>query len=145
MTGGYVVCGSRDWPAPWFVTAKMIELIPDGALVITGGARRRRDLPPDRCSVDEHANKEAIRLGHRVLVIPADWDAEPRRAGFIRNIKMLETGPVAVLAFQYNRSQGTAHTIRETYKRGITLHHFTEKDLRPDIGALDSDYEPITP
>jgi hypothetical protein len=58
MSDLYLVCGSRDWPAPWFVAHN----------------------------------------------------------------------------FDYNT---TAHTIRAAYKRGITLHHFTEKNLLPDIAALD--------
>lgn len=123
----YLVCGSRDWPAPWFVTAMMIELIPTGSLIITGGAG----------GVDTHAENEAIRLRYELKVMRADWDLYGKRAGYIRNLAMLDENPVAVLAFQFNQSRGTAHTIREAYKRKIALHWFTEKDLRPDIAALD--------
>lgn len=116
----------------------MIELIPHGSLVITGGAKRRRDLPPTCCSVDEHAYIEAARLGYETKVMRADWDAHGKRAGFIRNIAMLDERPVLVLAFQFNGSRGTGHTIREAYKRGIAFHRFTEADLLPDIAALDA-------
>lgn len=127
MPDAYLVCGSRDWPAPWFVTAKMIELIPPRSLIITGGAP----------GVDRHAEDEAIRLRYRTKVMRANWDLHGKRAGFIRNIAMLDEKPIAVLAFQFNRSRGTAHTIREAYRRGIKLHWFTEEDLRPDIASLD--------
>jgi hypothetical protein len=50
---------------------------------------------------------------------------------------MLDRGPRAVLAFQYRGSSGTGHMVRETYRRGIELHWFTEKDLKPGIAALD--------
>lgn len=139
-----LICGSRDWPAPWFVTAKIIELVPRDWLVITGGARRRPDLPDDKCSVDEHAHREAIRLGYATKVMRADWKEHGKRAGFERNIEMLDEQPAMVLAFHAHASKGTAHTIREAYKRGIVTHVFTEADLRPDIAALDCDDEPIT-
>ena len=123
----YVVCGSRDWPAPWFVTAKIIELIPHEALVITGGAR----------GVDEHAHYEAIRLRRPTKRRFADWDRLGRRAGIIRNLEMLDEEPDGVLAFWYKRSPGTRHMIEESQRRGIDLYLFTEDDLRPDIAALD--------
>lgn len=122
-----LVCGSRDWPAPWFVTQKMLDLIPSNATVLAGGAP----------GVDQHAAREAMRLGWPVLEIKADWEAHGKRAGFIRNLVMLDCNPAKVLAFHAHGSKGTAHTIREAYKRGIELHVFTEADLRPDIAALD--------
>lgn len=139
-----VICGSRDWPAPWFVTAQLIALVPRSWLVITGGAVRRTDLPDDKCSVDEHAHKEAIRLGYRTKVMPADWERHGKRAGILRNLEMLDENPAMVMAFHAHQSKGTAHTIREAYKRGIRIEVFTEEHLRPDIAALDSDWEPIT-
>lgn len=126
-TGSVVVCGSRDWPAPWYVTAKLIEMVERGSLIITGGAR----------GVDEHAHREAVRLGYPTKVMPADWDRHGKRAGFVRNLAMLDEGPAMVLAFHVHGSKGTAHTIREAHRRGITLHVFTDEDLRPDIAALD--------
>lgn len=132
-TSKAVICGSREWPAPWFVTAKMIELVPRDWQVITGGAR----------GVDQHAHMEAVRLGYPTKVMPADWDRHGKRAGFIRNLEMLAEGPVLVLAFWARGSKGTAHTTREAYKRGIRTEIFTVDDLRPDIVALDVDDEPI--
>jgi len=136
MTSAYVVCGSRDWPKNglWLVTAKMIELIPSGSLIITGGAR----------GVDEHAHREAIRLGYPTKVMRADWERYGKRAGYIRNIAMLDEQPVAVVAFCAGFSRGTMHTIRETTKREICLHWVKDEDLRhPELAALDTDYEPI--
>lgn len=133
-----VVCGSRNWPAPWFVTAKIIELVPRDWLVITGGAANKlRDSNGRSLSVDQHAHAEAVRLGYGTKVMPADWANHGKRAGFIRNVEMLDEGPAKVLAFHFEQSKGTAHTIREAYKRGIELHVFTAVDLRPDIAALD--------
>jgi hypothetical protein len=116
-----VVCGSRDWPEDklWFVTAAMIEHFPHGALVITGGAR----------GVDAWAYREAVRLKWPTKVIPADWDRYGKRAGFLRNIAMLDEGPEKVLAFHVGNSKGTAHTIREAHRRGIPFKRYTLEDL----------------
>ena len=132
MTDSWVVCGSRAWPESgyWFITAKIIELVPTDALVITGGAP----------GVDRRAYAEARRLGYRTEVMNADWNPggvfNPR-AGLERNIRMLERGPVGVLAFHYGRSPGTAHTVRESWRRQIPCHYFTDDDLRPNLSLLD--------
>ena len=129
-----VVCGSRDWPDAglWLVTAKMMELIPEGSLVITGGAR----------GVDEYAHREAVRLGYEVKVMPADWERYGNRAGYLRNVAMLDEGPTAVLAFCAGASRGTMHTIRAAMKREICLHWFRDEDLRhPEIIALKDEWD----
>lgn len=49
---------------------------------------------------DVYADKWAKSVGHEPLVFPADWDVEPRRAGYIRNQQMLDEGkPDVVWAF----------------------------------------------
>src|SRR5262245_55802879 len=89
-----LVCGSRDWPEDWlwWVDARMIEIAeehdPAPVHVISGGAR----------GVDKRADACAIRCGFSREVIYADWNAEPRRAGFIRNLAMLDRQPDVVLA-----------------------------------------------
>jgi hypothetical protein len=132
--GGYVVCGSRDWPHAglWLVTAKMIELIPEGSLVITGGAR----------GVDEHAHHEAQRLDYQTKVIRADWERHGKRAGYVRNVAMLDENPVAVLAFCAGFSRGTMHAIREAMRREICLHWVKDEDLvHPEILALKDEWD----
>lgn len=134
-----VVCGSRDWPESglWLVTAKMIEVLPPDTLIITGGAR----------GVDTHAHTEAVRLGHPTKVMLADWERHGKRAGYLRNLAMLDEltpGRDVVLAFCAGFSRGTMHTIREAMKREICLHWVKDEDLRhPDVASLDTDYEPI--
>lgn len=119
-----LVCGSREWPedALWFVTAKMIDFHVSGGVVLTGGAR----------GVDHHAHFEAVRLQWGTHVIKPDWDQHGKRAGFLRNLAMLDEKPDVVLAFHWARSKGTAHTIREACKRGICVEVFNEESLRPD-------------
>lgn len=150
-----LVCGSRDWPTKdlWFVTSVMIEVANEYGqpFVIAGGAR----------GVDRHAYVEAIRLRWSAHEEKADWgvteDTPPgnirrRRdgglydafAGFERNTRMVEMNPDLVLAFQWNGSGGTQDTIDKARARGIEVRVYTERDMRPDIAALDADFEPIT-
>lgn len=125
----YVVSGSREWPQEslWVVTQKMIELIPHGATVVTGGAR----------GVDRWADREADRLRWPTVVVPADWDRLGKKAGVIRNQQMLDLDPEAVLVFQWNGSKGAGDMARRCVRQDVVLHHFTETVLRPDIAALD--------
>ena len=132
MTDCYVIAGSRTWPTGgnWFITAKIIELVPTDALVITGGAP----------GVDQFAHLEAKRLGYRTDVMNADWrpgGVFNPRAGLERNIRMLGREPVGVLAFHYQRSPGTAHIVRESWRREIRCWYFTGDDLRPNLSLLD--------
>lgn len=129
--GSYMlVCGSRDWPKDkrWFITAKMIELRPDDAIILTGGAS----------GVDQWAAREARRLNWPTHQINADWWLHGKRAGILRNLEMLDLNPVLVLAFHWGQSKGTAHTIRAAAKRGIPFHRFTEESMTPDLAAIDS-------
>ena len=128
QSGSWVVCGSRDWPTEgmWLVTAKIIELIPRDSLIITGGAR----------GVDEHAHDVAANLGHPTKVMRANWNQHGKRAGYLRNVAMLDERPEAVLAFCNQASRGTMHTIREALKREIPLYWVKDEDLgRPELSA----------
>jgi hypothetical protein len=105
-----LVCGSRDWGDGLAIYRRLCDL-PGGSVVVHGGAR----------GADATAGKAADILGYDVEVFPADWDRYGKRAGFLRNVAMLETGPGLVLAFQSNNSRGTQHTINEARKRGIPV------------------------
>jgi hypothetical protein len=58
---------------------------------------------------------------------PADWDSEPRRAGFIRNGEMAEYASRGLIIWD-GRSSGTAHMLEQLKKRSIpyTLINFSE-------------------
>ena len=76
---------------------------------------------------DRIAGEEAIKLGVTVKEFPADWDAEPRRAGHIRNARMCDYlemcrskgHTVQVVAFP--GGNGTAGMVREAESRGIDV------------------------
>lgn len=129
-----LVCGSRDWPEDWmwWVDARMIAIAseqPHRVHVITGGAR----------GVDDRADACAARSSASFTreVFRADWKRYGQRAGFIRNLAMLDQRPDLVLAFQFNGSRGTQHTIENARVRAIPVEVHTELP-RPDLAAIDS-------
>lgn len=70
------------------------------AVVVSGAAS----------GVDKHAARVAWGMNLAVEEFPADWDRHGRRAGFIRNVAMLDTVD-HVVAFWDQFSRGTAHSI----------------------------------
>ena len=105
-----VLCGSRGWTDETKVV-QAIDGHPRGAVFLHGAAR----------GADEIAGRIASGLGYEVEVWPANWNGDGRAAGFIRNVRMLESPADKVIAFWDGRSPGTAHTIREAQKRGIPV------------------------
>jgi hypothetical protein len=79
----------------------------------------------DARGADRWAAEVARQLGCRVRAFPADWDRFGKRAGILRNLQMLDQEPVLVLAFQFNGSRGTQHTISEARRRGIPVEVYT--------------------
>ena len=97
-----IICGSRHWTdsAP---IARLIAALPPGTVVITGGAR----------GVDTLAHQLAQQRGLPTEVYSAEWATEGRRAGPLRNARMLATGVDAVYAFRLpGASPGTDHMTR---------------------------------
>ncbi len=107
-----LVCGSRDWKD----VSKIVErlcLLPEGTVVIQGDAR----------GADLLAKDAATKMGLAVESFPADWDRYGRKAGPIRNRKMLDQKPSLVIAFHDNlaQSRGTIDTIFEAIRRKIKV------------------------
>lgn len=97
-----IICGSRHWtdPAP---IARVIQALPSDTVVITGGAP----------GADALAHHLARQRGLRTAVFPAAWATEGRRAGPLRNQRMLDAGADAVYAFRCpGASPGTDHMVR---------------------------------
>ena len=100
--GRVIICGSRHWkdPAP---IARLIQALPPNTVVITGGAS----------GADTLAHQLAQQRGLRTEVYPAQWATEGRRAGPLRNQRMLDSGVSAVYAFRLSGpSAGTDHMVR---------------------------------
>ncbi len=109
----FLICGSRDFSdsfrANLFIDTFIKEYVPAGSIVMHGNAR----------GADRMAASSAARHGCDVVAYDADWDTHGKRAGFIRNLEMLDANPDRVIAFWNGGSKGTSHTISEAEKRGI--------------------------
>src|SRR4051812_3240410 len=86
-----LVCGSRDWTDKDEIANVLADLADLPSVeILHGGAR----------GADQMAGEVAEFYGYDVRVFAADWQNEGRRAGFLRNLRMLDEKPNLVLAFQ---------------------------------------------
>ena len=65
----------------------------------------------------------AVENGIPVERFPADWELYGKRAGPIRNSRMLKEGkPEMVVAFRGPESRGTQNMIDQAMKAGVEVH-----------------------
>jgi precorrin-6x reductase len=105
-----LVCGSRGFNdyefAKRFLSGYGITSI------IHGGAR----------GADSCGAKYAQDVGIPCIAFNADWNSYGRRAGIIRNERMLKEGaPDLVVAFWDGNSKGTKHMIDIAEKAGVPV------------------------
>jgi hypothetical protein len=112
-----LVCGSRSWTDAAAIRRRLRAF--PGAVVVSGAAR----------GADSLAAQEAYRMGLAVELHPADWQRDGRRAGFLRNLAMLDSGVDLVLAFWDGSSRGTAHTMAEARRRGIPVEVYGPQNV----------------
>lgn len=125
-----LVCGSRDW-ADYEAIDRRLSGLPaeHEEITIIHGAASRMVKGPTGAPVEESADMLADRAARywrfEVQRFPADWKKHGKRAGVLRNLRMLDQRPDLVIAFQRNDSRGTQHTIDVARKRGITVEVHT--------------------
>lgn len=112
-----IVTGSRAWSDFIAVFAALDEVVwdmePDEALTIVHGG-----CPS---GADHFARKWAGMYGAAVEVFPADWAGHGRRAGPLRNERMIKAGADLVLAFPMPGGRGTQHTMQLAERAGIPV------------------------
>lgn len=105
-----LVCGSRE-----FNDYKLFEKVLDGyeiTEIIQGEAR----------GADILGRKYAEVRGIKVTGFPALWELHGKRAGPIRNAKMLKEGqPEFIVAFRGPNSRGTQNMIDQSTKAGVPV------------------------
>lgn len=105
-------CGGRDFSDKFKVLRVMKKVKP--SLVITGGAR----------GADTLADQVAEALGIPRVIYPANWKGEKKKAGFIRNQRMLdEAWPDLVVAFE--GGNGTADMVDRAERAGFRVERIT--------------------
>ena len=106
-----LVCGSRGW-SDTETLYKWLSILPKGSTIIEGEAT----------GADRLARIWGKQLGFKIEAYPAEWQRFGRRAGTIRNEKMLRLGkPQLVIAFHSDiqESRGTLHMISLARRRGL--------------------------
>ncbi len=122
-----IVCGDRHWKDYRKIRARLSKL-PKSAIVIHGGAT----------GADAYAESEAEFLGMLRIRVRAHWvhskscgskcdEVIGKRAGPIRNHKMLDLEPDLVLAFHSDleSSKGTRHMVTIARKAGVQVEVIT--------------------
>jgi predicted Rossmann-fold nucleotide-binding protein len=112
-----LVCGGRDYAnrALLFRALNVAHAVKPIDLLIHGGAR----------GADALGAAWALANGIEAQCFPADWKADGRAAGPIRNRRMLVEGkPDLVIAFPGGR--GTADMKRQARNAGVTVVTVTE-------------------
>lgn len=114
-----LMCGSRRWDDPVPVGAVLDRLLTSRSrhqlLVIEGGNRGVREGGRLLLGADQHANLQARGRGVAVTTVDAEWARLGRRAGPVRNRRMLaEHRPQLVVAFSdtISTSAGTTDMVR---------------------------------
>lgn len=110
-----LVCGGRDFSNIAFVWRKLDDLhqsTPITALM-QGGARGA-----DTIARDWAVTKPGIQR----YVCRADWEKFGKRAGILRNARMLEWKPDLVVAFPGGR--GTADMVQRSKNAGVRVVEF---------------------
>jgi hypothetical protein len=115
MSRVILVSGSRGFPHPELVTAKIKEVVQPGDRVLHGGTR----------GVDTIAAITAHSVGASVCCYPANWSVYGRQAGMVRNEVMLNEAQrhpeYLVCIFWDGDSRGTKHMIDLCRERQISF------------------------
>ena len=105
-----LICGGRDFKDYDRLKKICDNLLTPNDIIICGMAQ----------GADLLGKKYADEHGLSIEKYPADWENLGKKAGFIRNIEMLNNC-THVLAFWDSISKGTKHTIDTAKKRNIPL------------------------
>jgi hypothetical protein len=128
-----LVTGSRDWDKPEVVwgaldiIAKETAAIGDSLTVVHGACFPKHRGPDGRfplVSADYLADLWCRREQPLPVAVerhPARWRELGKRAGYVRNLAMVQLGADLVLAFLRNDSPGTTGCIDLAERAGITV------------------------
>lgn len=124
------IVGSRDFNNYEYLKFELLKHINKrlDSTVIPGMPYQRVDLDVKIVSggakgADTLAEKFADEFGFEKLIFKPDWDLYGKRAGFIRNAKIVDNCDV-LFAFQINKSKGTQHSIDLAREKGKEVYVF---------------------
>jgi YspA, cpYpsA-related SLOG family len=112
-----LVTGSRDWTDVGTIFVALTEHARPGDTLVSGACPTGADW------IAEDIWRE---LGWGPIERhPADWEKYGKRAGFLRNQRMVDLGATVCLAFIRNGSKGASMTARLAQEAGIPVKRWT--------------------
>lgn len=111
-----LITGSRAHPRPSLVRDALLEatagMDPADVTIVSGNCPT---------GADNFAETIARQQGFNLELHPANWKELGRRAGPVRNQKMVDLGADLVLAFPTGDSHGTRHCISAALQAGLNV------------------------
>lgn len=114
-----MICGDRNW-----TDRKSIWYVINGLVATAGGVGSLTIIEGGARGADTLAASVATDLGVKVEEFPAQWQKHGKRAGPLRNIRMLQEGePEMVFAFHDDlaSSKGTLHMCKIAHAAGLDV------------------------
>lgn len=108
-----IIAGSRNFDDYELLKNTMADVLrneENGVVVVCGEAR----------GADTLGRQYAEEMGFEIDSHPAEWDKYHKRAGFVRNVDMVNCAD-ALVAFWDGSSRGTKHIIDTARKRELRI------------------------
>ncbi len=123
-----LICGGRFYRDAGTIERYIRSLPEETTTIIHGGCYK---------GADAIAHKLALEWNYFVIVYHADWQTHGRKAGPIRNQRMLDVGkPDKVVAFWDGVSPGTRDMIHRAKAAGVPVEIIWQKGCEPKQGVL---------
>lgn len=110
-----LITGSRDHHDYNLVSQAIHNVVEnsnsDEIIIVEGGAR----------GADRLARNYGEKMGYTIETHNADWKQYGKRAGFLRNQKMVNLGADICLAFPLENSRGTHDCVKRARQFGIPV------------------------
>lgn len=118
-----LITGSRDWPVSEFNMIYIAIYQTIAGYLSKGETKETITIIHGACptGADLMADNLCRAWGANIERYPADWDSYGKKAGYLRNKQMVETGVDICLAFVYNKSKGASNTVSLCRERGIPI------------------------
>lgn len=110
-----LVTGSRTWTDADEIAWALLQVYEEfGPFTLVSGA-----CPQGADRIAEQIVEDWNLSGMEIERHPADWGRHGKRAGFVRNQEMCDSGIDFCLAFIHAGSKGASHTARIAKQNGI--------------------------
>ncbi len=113
-----IVTGSRTWKNKGVIRAALTEVWHPDNILVSGHCQ---------FGADAHCEACWTHWGGQVELYPAPWERYGRRAGFVRNATMVNSGADHCLAFVDDHSRGATMTGTLASRAGIPVTWYSEE------------------